>query len=42
MNAFEARYHGRCGLCDGDIEPGDLVVYEDDELVHAECADAEE
>lgn len=36
---FEARYGGRCGVCDGRIEEGDTVAYEDDELVHADCVE---
>jgi hypothetical protein len=35
--SFEAKYHGRCGICDGKIEPGDECVYVDDEVCHIEC-----
>lgn len=36
---FEARYGGRCAAdCGEPIREGDEVVYEDDELVHADCA----
>lgn len=34
---FPARYPGRCGVCDGRIEPDDSVTYVDDELAHAAC-----
>jgi hypothetical protein len=36
--AFAAKYPGRCGSCERNIEPGDLVRYDDDELVHNKCA----
>lgn len=35
---FEARYPGTCGECGDDIDPGDEVCYEDDELIHADCS----
>lgn len=38
---FEARYPGHCHLCDDHIDPGDLVRYDDDEVVHNKCASAE-
>ena len=38
---FEARYGGRCGLCDDRIEEGELVEFYDDELCHSECVDDE-
>lgn len=38
MAPFEARYYGTCYGCDEKIEPGQMVVYEDDELVHEACA----
>lgn len=42
MSAFEAQYHGRCAAeCGSAIEPGDEVVYVNDELVHVECEGAE-
>ena len=34
---FEARYPGRCNLCDERIEPGDTATYTDDQIVHARC-----
>jgi hypothetical protein len=38
---FTARYRGRCAAsCGSAIEPGDEVVYVDDELVHAGCEEA--
>lgn len=40
MSAFRARYPARCAVCDERIEVDDLVLYEDDELVHADCAEA--
>lgn len=37
--AFPARYDGVCAAdCGTRIHPGDPVRYEDDELVHDECA----
>jgi hypothetical protein len=40
---FEAKYSGRCAAesCnygDGQIREGDDVEYQDDELMHRECA----
>lgn len=36
---FPARYDGTCAAdCGNRIHPGDLVRYEDDQLVHDECA----
>ena len=34
---FEARYPGRCGVCDGGIRVGDLATYVDDEIAHSAC-----
>lgn len=34
---FEARYPGRCGVCDGQIRPGDQATYVEDEVAHAAC-----
>ena len=34
---FEAKYVGRCGVCDERIKPGDLATYSDDVVVHADC-----
>lgn len=40
---FTARYPGRCHADCGDtIEPGDDVVYVDDQLVHDGCTPAAE
>lgn len=38
--SFTAKYSARCasGICDRRIEPGDQVVYVDQELFHDECA----
>jgi hypothetical protein len=35
--SFEAKYHGECAAGD-HIAPGELIRYEDDELVHARHA----
>lgn len=38
---FEARYVGRCSVCDERIEPGDLCAYNSDEfVVHGDCNEA--
>lgn len=35
---FAARYPGRCHAgCGESIEPGDLVRYEEEALVHVDC-----
>ncbi len=35
---FEARFPGRCEACDEPIEPGQPVVFDDDDvLVHDDC-----
>lgn len=34
---FEAKYGGRCGVCDERIKPGDWVAYSDDVVVHEDC-----
>ena len=40
---FEARFGGRCAAdCGQPIREGDTVVYEDDELIHAECEGKQE
>lgn len=39
---FEAKYGGRCGVCDERIKPGDLATYSDDVVVHADCPDEPE
>jgi hypothetical protein len=38
---FTANYPGTCAACLEPIDPGDEVVYEDDELVHEGCATEE-
>lgn len=37
MTEFEAKYAGRCGVCDESIRPGDMATYVDDELAHSRC-----
>jgi hypothetical protein len=37
VTTFEARYPGRCGVCDERIRPGDQAMYVDDEIAHAAC-----
>lgn len=37
MTTFEARYPGRCGVCDEGIRPGDDATFVDDEIAHARC-----
>lgn len=34
---FEAKYVGRCGVCDEKIQPGDPCAYSEDVIVHADC-----
>ena len=34
---FEAKWGGRCGICQNDIEPGDECQFVDDEICHLEC-----
>lgn len=36
MSAFKAEYYGPCAAGDR-IEPGELVVYVNDVLVHVDC-----
>jgi len=36
---FAARWDGRCGFCDEDIDVGDEVCYCEDEVVHFDCAE---
>lgn len=39
---FPARFSGSCHVCLGDIDPGQLVHYDDDGLVvHADAADCD-
>ena len=40
----EAKYHGTCPECDDPIEPGDIVVVDEDKeaWVHEECAEGAE
>lgn len=35
--SFEAKYGGRCGVCDEAIRAGDRAAYIQDEIAHAEC-----
>ncbi len=37
---FEAKYHGRCGVCDERIDPGDPCAYAEDVIVHGDCEQA--
>lgn len=37
--AFGAKYKSLCSSCDSMIEPGELVEYRDDEVVHVSCPD---
>lgn len=37
MSTFEARYPGRCGVCDERIQPGDQATYVEDEVAHVSC-----
>lgn len=40
LRVFEAQYDGPCGLdCGRRIEPGDQIVWIDDEVCHAGCAE---
>jgi len=36
---FDARWEGRCGICDDRIDVGDEVCYQDDEVCHYDCAE---
>lgn len=36
---FQAKYPGQCGRCDNRIQVGEHVHYDDDELIHVECAE---
>ena len=35
--SFQAKYPGRCTACDERIHEGDLVTYDDDQIIHATC-----
>lgn len=37
MSNFEARFPGRCGLCDEAIRVGDFATFVEDEIAHANC-----
>ena len=37
--SFELRWAKECGECGEMMEEGDIVKYQDDEIVHNECAD---
>lgn len=39
LRKTEAEYTSRCPACDDEILPGDIIVMEDDEWIHKECAD---
>lgn len=35
---FEAKYAGTCADCDGRIDPGDSIMYDDrNKIVHVKC-----
>jgi hypothetical protein len=34
---FEAKYGGRCGVCNERIAPGDVCTYAEDVVVHEDC-----
>ena len=36
---FRAKFDGFCRSCDVTIDQGDLIVYDGDEVRHAECVD---
>jgi hypothetical protein len=38
--AFEARHRGTCAACDEAIKPGQQVRFDEDQLVHDDCAAA--
>lgn len=35
--SFEAKYAGRCDVCDERIKPGDQATFVEDEIAHAAC-----
>jgi hypothetical protein len=37
LTTFEARYPGRCGVCDERIRPGAQATFVEDEIAHAAC-----
>jgi hypothetical protein len=39
LQPVEATHNSRCGLCDGAINEGEVIVKVDDEWVHADCAE---
>ena len=39
MSTFQAQYGGSCVACTERIVPGDRVLYVEDGLIHAGCAD---
>lgn len=41
VRSWVARYVTICGLCDEGIDPGEDVVWFEEEVVHVECAEAE-
>ena len=40
MRGFEARYGGRCQICQEDFDVGEEITRVEDEYVHLECAEA--
>jgi hypothetical protein len=36
---FTAKFGGTCASCQDDIEAGDEVMFDDDELIHADCTE---
>jgi hypothetical protein len=36
--AFPAKYAGRCQACQGSIEMGDSIVFNDDAICHEDCS----
>jgi hypothetical protein len=40
--SFGAKYAGRCAACDERISVGDLIRYEDDEVVHTDCPEPQD
>lgn len=41
MATFRAQYGGVCESCEDRIRPGDRVLYVEDGLIHAACADSD-
>lgn len=34
---FPAKYPGQCAACDDRIKEGDQIMYDEDQLIHAQC-----